>query len=55
MNCEDLNDFENSITEHENIVGPYKNSIKQKLFKDYPGAIKSLGLGVEILFCYQKK
>ena len=45
MNCEDLNDFENSITEHENIVGRLlqKTPIKQKLFKDYPGAIKSLG------------
>ncbi len=45
ITCEDLNDFENLITEHENIVGKLlqKTPIKQKLFKDYPGAIKSLG------------
>ena len=45
ITCEDLNQFENSITEHENIVGKllHKTPIKQKLFKDYPGAIKSLG------------
>ena len=45
MTCEDLNEFENSITEHEKIVGNLlqKTPIKQKLFKDYPGAIKSLG------------
>ena len=43
--CEDLNEFENSITEHENIMGKLlqKTPIKQKLFRDYPGAIKSLG------------
>ena len=45
MTCEDLNEFENSITEHEKIVGKIlqKTPIKQNLFKDYPGAIKSLG------------
>ena len=45
ITCKDLKEFEDSISEHENIVGKLlqKTPIKQKLFKDYPGAIKSLG------------
>ena len=45
ITCKDLNEFEDSISEHEHIVGKLlqKTPIKQKLFKDYPGAIKSLG------------
>ena len=43
--CTDLNDFEEILTEHENITGNCINQkpIKESYFSNYEGAIKSLG------------
>lgn len=43
--CDTLSDFENLIAEHETITSALLNiqPIKERLFKDYNGAIKSLG------------
>ena len=45
ISCENLEDFENLIDKHENIIGDLTNqtSIKKLLFNDYKGSIKSLG------------
>ncbi len=43
--CNRLSDFDNLITQHETIIGKLINikPIKEQLFKDYFGAVKSLG------------
>ncbi|SHG63574.1 GYDIA family GHMP kinase [Winogradskyella jejuensis] len=43
--CDNLNDFETLITEHENIISEIINLelVKKRLFGDFKGAIKSLG------------
>lgn len=45
LNCTTLNEFEEVITKHENIVAKTLNvtPVKEKLFSDYFGAVKSLG------------
>jgi len=45
INCNNLKEFELLLNEHEEIIGKVieKTPIKRKLFKDYPGEIKSLG------------
>ena len=45
IRCHDLNDFEKLIDNHEKLLGKCLNQIpvKEKIFSDYPGAIKSLG------------
>lgn len=45
LNCTTLKEFEDAITQHENIVSKTLNvtPVKEKLFSDYFGAIKSLG------------
>jgi mevalonate kinase len=45
LNCHDLYEFEKLITCHENIISDIIKAkpIKETLFKDYNGAIKSLG------------
>ena len=45
VECKDIKTFENLILEHEAILSEILRtpSIKQRLFSDYPGAIKSLG------------
>ncbi|MBT8393339.1 MAG: GHMP kinase [Bacteroidia bacterium] len=45
IECKNLKEFEKLITQHEVIIsGIIKiNPIKERLFKDFPGAIKSLG------------
>ena len=45
LECNDLQIFEKLITEHETILAQILNTepVKNRLFKDYPGAIKSLG------------
>lgn len=45
LNCNQLDDFEKLISEHERIIASLLNMkpIKTRLFDDYPNAIKSLG------------
>ena len=45
LKCHDLYEFENLITNHENIISDIIKTrpVKETLFKDYIGAIKSLG------------
>ena len=45
INCTTLNSFEALILEHENIISKItkQDTIKNRLFRDYNGAIKSLG------------
>lgn len=45
LNCEDLNNFENLINAHENLLAKILKipPVKQSHFPDYPHAIKSLG------------
>ena len=45
IRCHDLNDFEKLIDNHEKLLGKCldQTPIKEKIFSDYPGAIKSLG------------
>lgn len=44
-NCTSLQEFEKSITQHESILASilHQKPVKQVLFKDYKGAVKSLG------------
>jgi mevalonate kinase len=43
--CIQLNEFQKLITEHEKLIGTYlhKTPVKDELFSDFQGAIKSLG------------
>lgn len=45
LSCQDLSEFESLITDHENIISDIIKikPVKETLFKDYKGAIKSLG------------
>lgn len=45
VNCDNLSDFERLISQHESIIGKLIQSkpIKERLFNDYFGAVKSLG------------
>lgn len=45
LECQNLETFEKLITEHETVISQILGiiPIKQRLFSDYPGAIKSLG------------
>ncbi len=45
LNSHDLNEFEKLITDHENIISDIIKTkpVKESLFKDYKGAVKSLG------------
>jgi len=45
LECQDLIEFERLITDHENIISEIIKTkpVKETLFKDYNGAIKSLG------------
>jgi len=45
LSCQDLSEFESLITDHEKIISDIikTNPVKETLFKDYKGAIKSLG------------
>jgi mevalonate kinase len=45
LSCDQLDDFEKLISEHERIIASLLNikPIKTRFFKDYPKAIKSLG------------
>ena len=45
ITCNNLSEFNDLITQHEEIIGAILNQepIKSRLFKDYQGAIKSLG------------
>ncbi len=45
LNCTDLAEFSDCITKHEEITSGFLDyqTVKQKLFADYPGALKSLG------------
>jgi len=45
LHADKLDDFQEYITEHEKITGKIvrQKPVKQRLFADYPGAVKSLG------------
>ena len=45
IKCSNVTDFQNLLNQHEKILAKVlnKKSIKQELFNDYDGAIKSLG------------
>jgi mevalonate kinase len=57
--CEDFDQFQELVTRHESLVSEVLNmqTVKQKLFSDYPFAIKSLGAwgGDFILACGDEK
>ncbi|MFS4455053.1 GYDIA family GHMP kinase [Maribacter sp. 2304DJ31-5] len=45
LNCDDLSDFELLLSQHEQVLSNVLQTppVKERLFPDYPGAIKSLG------------
>jgi hypothetical protein len=45
VKCSNVTDFQNLLNQHEKILAKVlnKKSIKEELFNDYGGAIKSLG------------
>lgn len=45
VSADSLSEFESLLKEHEQITGDFLNIVplQQQLFKDYPGAVKSLG------------
>ena len=45
ISCDDFNDFESLIQQHENIIGKVtqQTPVKERLFNDFGGNVKSLG------------